>query len=110
MTDRDDADRQIYPRKDRRSGIDRRWIKAPYDGEERRSGENRRKDAGPKSPLLPIARSPFDADELEKLLVSTTLQLEAVTRILLQRGLIDPEELQQVLSGIHQSYQSQNDT
>jgi hypothetical protein len=109
MTERDDSGRQVSARKDRRSGIDRRWIKAPYDGQERRSGENRRRETSPKNPLLPIARSPINAKELEKLLVSTTLQLEAVTRILINRGLIDSEELRQVLSGIRHAYQSQND-
>lgn len=106
MADKDDPSPKTIPRKDRRSGIDRRWIKAPYKGRERRSGVNRRQETGLKNQLLPIAHSPFDQNELEQLLVSTTLQLEAITRLLLKNGLVDDEELQKVLADIHNDYRS----
>lgn len=105
MAEQDDLGFPAFQKKDRRSGIDRRWIKAPYDGKERRSGRNRRQETNLKNPLLPLAPSPFESDELEKLLVSATLQLEAITRLLLKNGLIDQEELQQVLNDIREEYQ-----
>lgn len=102
-----DGSHPIQP-KDRRSGIDRRWIKSPYKGEERRSGQIRRQDTTLKDPLLPVASSPIASEDLEKLLVSATLQLEAITRLLLQNDLIDHDELQQVLTEIRNEYNSQN--
>lgn len=107
MTEQDDFGFTSGPKKERRSGIDRRWIKAGYQGQERRSGINRREDTALRNPLLPLAPSPIDAEGLEKLLVSATLQLEAITRLLLQNGLIDPEEFEQVLSDMRDEYQSQ---
>lgn len=95
--------------KNRRSGIDRRWIKSPYQGQERRSGHNRRQDTTLKHPLLPVAPSPIASEDLEKLLVSATLQLEAITRLLLQNDLVDHDELQQVLTEIRNEYYSQNE-
>lgn len=106
MTDKDRFGPHDAPPKDRRSGIDRRWIKGGYTGEERRSGKNRRSTAKEKNPLLPVAPSPINSADLEKLLVTATLQLEAITRLLLKNGHIDREEFQQVLSDIRREYES----
>ena len=106
MIDKEDFKSASAPKKDRRSGIDRRWIKGGYTGEERRSGKNRRQENRDDTSLLPTAKSSIDSADLEKLLVSASLQLEAITRLLLENGLIDPEEFQQVLSDIHDEYHS----
>ena len=108
MTERDNLGSKPIHKKDRRSGIDRRWIKGPYQGEERRSGQNRRQDRPLEDPLLPLSPSPIASDDLEKLLVSATLQLEAITRLLLKNDLVDHDELQQVLNDIRAEYNSQN--
>lgn len=109
MVERDDPGSPVIPKSERRSGIERRWIKDGYTGEERRSGKNRRSEVSAKKPLLPVAPSPIGSADLEKLLVSATLQLEAITRLLLKSGLIDHEEFQQVLSDIREEYQSQSE-
>jgi len=95
----------IYSRnKDRRSAFNRRWIKADYEGEERRSGKDRREELAAKD--LPV---PEDVDAkkrtgLEKLLVSNTIQLEALTRILLDTGYVKEEELMDMMNRIQAEY------
>ncbi|MBT8366869.1 MAG: hypothetical protein KJP23_19440 [Deltaproteobacteria bacterium] len=95
---------------DRRSHLDRRWIKSRYQGEERRSGEDRRseiefKDLNRDLPL------PKDSESkklvgLEKLLVSNTIQLEAVTRLLLEKGIIEEDELLAIMKTVQSEYQN----
>ena len=97
----------IYSRnQDRRSALNRRWIKSDYSGRERRSGEDRREDLPAKD--LPVAEE-FGSKKrtgLEKLLVSNSIQLEALTRILLDKGYITEEELMKMMNKIQVEYQS----
>ena len=95
---------------DRRSRLDRRWIKSHYQGEERRSGKDRRSEIEFKelNRGLPV---PEDSESkklvgLEKLLVSNTIQLEAVTRLLLEKGILDEEELLAMMKTIRAQYQT----
>ena len=95
---------------DRRSRLDRRWIKSHYQGEERRSGKDRRLEIELKdlSRDLPV---PDDSESkklvgLEKLLVSNTIQLEAVTRLLLEKGIIKEDELLAIMKTIQLEYQN----
>jgi len=96
----------IYSRnQDRRSAFNRRWIKSDYSGQERRSGEDRREDLPTKD--LPV---PEDIDSkkrtgLEKLLVSNSIQLEALTRLLLDKGYVTEEELMKMMNKIQVEYQ-----
>ena len=91
---------------ERRSGFNRRWIKSDYSGQERRTVKDRR-DGRPFQDLL----LPEDIDKkkivgFEKLLVSTTIQLEAITRLLLQKGMIEEEELLEMMDQIQSEYRS----
>jgi hypothetical protein len=95
---------------DRRSRLDRRWIKSHYQGEERRSGEDRRSEIELRSlnKDLPV---PEDSESnklvgLERLLVSNTIQLEAVTRLLLEKGILDEEELLAMMKTVQAEYQN----
>ncbi|MGB5749136.1 MAG: hypothetical protein WBM69_19300 [Desulfobacterales bacterium] len=102
----------IYSRnQDRRSAFNRRWIKSDYSGRERRSVEDRREDL-PIEDLptknLPVPEE-FDSKKrtgLEKLLVSNSIQLEALTRILLDKGYVREEELMKMMNKIQVEYQS----
>ncbi|CAB1059663.1 hypothetical protein D1BOALGB6SA_4425 [Olavius sp. associated proteobacterium Delta 1] len=94
---------------DRRSRLDRRWIKSHYQGEERRSGNDRRSEIEFNDPNrdLPV---PEDSDSkklvgLERLLVSNTIQLEAVTRLLLEKGILDEDELLSMMKTVQAEYQ-----
>ena len=95
---------------DRRSRLDRRWIKAHYQGEDRRSGNDRRSEIELRSlnRKLPV---PEDSETkklvgLERLLVSNTIQLEAVTRLLLEKGILDEEELLAMMKTVQAEYQN----
>ncbi len=95
---------------DRRSRLDRRWIKSHYQGEERRSGKDRRSEIEFKNLNrgLPV---PEDSESkklvgLEKLLVSNTIQLEAVTRLLLEKGIIEEDELLALMKTVQAEYQN----
>ena len=91
---------------ERRSGFNRRWIKSDYSGKERRTVKDRRDGRPFQDLLLP---EDLDAKKIvgfEKLLVSTTIQLEAITRLLLQKGMIEEEELMEMMNQIQSEYRS----
>ena len=95
---------------DRRSRLDRRWIKSRYQGEERRSGKDRRSEIEFRnfSRALPV---PEDSESkklvgMERLLVSNTIQLEAVTRLLLAKGILNEEELLAMMKKVQAEYQN----
>jgi hypothetical protein len=89
---------------DRRSGLNRRWIKAPYDGVERRRGIDRR-DELPPEPTADIAGSGSGRTEsLEKLLLSTTVRLEALARLLVEKGVLSHAELADMLNTMQAEY------
>jgi len=100
----------IYSRnQDRRSAFNRRWIKSDYKGRERRGEKDRRQELSTHD--LPVPED-FDSKKrsgLEKLLVSNTVQLEALTRILLDKGYVSEEELLEMLNKIQAEYQSKGD-
>jgi hypothetical protein len=105
-----DTTSPIYSRRrDRRSGFNRRWIKSNYNGAERRSGKDRRKG-------LPVRDLPVPGDldlnkkiGYEKLLISNTIQLEAVTRILLEKGIINSNELLEMIKHVQSEYQRESE-
>lgn len=105
-----DTTSPIYSRRrDRRSGFNRRWIKSNYSGEERRSGKDRREGLPVKD--LPV---PGDLDlkkqvGYEKLLISNTIQLEAVTRLLLEKGIIKDNELLEMIRLVQSEYQRKSE-
>ena len=95
-------------RGDRRSGFNRRWIKSQYSGEERRSGKDRREGLPIKDPPVPDDLDSKKMVGFEKLLVSSTIQLEAITRILLDKGIIQEQELREMIKEVQSEYQSTN--
>ena len=95
---------------DRRSRLDRRWIKSQYPGKERCSGSDRRTEIELRglNRALPVAEDSQSKKlvGLEKLLVSNTIQLEAVTRLLLEKGIIGEEELLAMMKTVQAEYQN----
>jgi len=94
---------------DRRSSLDRRWIKTRYQGKERRSGRDRRSEVelnGINRDLpVPENNRSKKMEGMEKLLVSNTIQLEAVTRLLLDHGILKEDELVAMLKTVQAEYQ-----
>ena len=93
---------------DRRSGFNRRWIKSDYEGIDRRSGEDRRQGIKLINPLLLEDLRSNKMVGLEKLLVSNSIQLEAITRLLLAKGIIQEQELLEMMKKVQAEYQSNN--
>ena len=91
---------------ERRSGFNRRWIKSDYSGQERRTVEDRRDGRPFQDLLLSEDLDPRKIAGFEKLLVSTTIQLEAITRLLLKKGVIEEEELLKMMNQIQSEYSS----
>jgi hypothetical protein len=102
----------IYSRnQDRRSAFNRRWIKSDYRGKERRSGKDRREkprtEDRPAAEDLPVAEN-HELNKnagLERLLVTNTVQLEALTRILLAKGYVSEDELMEMMNKVQAEYQ-----
>jgi hypothetical protein len=103
--------RSSYHRRksDRRSRLDRRWIKSRYKGEDRRSGKDRRSgiEFNGLNIGLPV---PDDSESnslvaLKNLLLSNTIQLQAVTRLLLEKGILNEEELLNIINSVQAEYQ-----
>lgn len=92
---------------ERRSGLNRRWIKAPYDGPERRSGKDRRGESPRLESSKPAHSAAERAESLEKLLLSTTVRLEALARLLVEKGVLRQEELSEMLRNMQAEYQHQ---
>jgi hypothetical protein len=93
--------------RERRSGLNRRWIKTPYGGPERRSGKDRRG-----VPPAPESGKPGESaadrtEALEKLLLTTTVRLEALARLLVSKGLLSHAELSEMLQTLQAEYQQQ---
>lgn len=91
-------------RPERRSGFNRRWIKSNYCGEERRKVKDRREGMPARDALVPKDHNPNKMVGLEKLMVSTTIQLEAVTRLLIEKGVIEEQELLEMMNRVQSDY------
>ncbi len=89
---------------ERRSGFNRRWIKSDYNGQERRRVKDRREGLPFRDLLVSKGLDPKKVLGFEKLLVSTTIQLEAITRLLLQKGMIEEDELLDMMKQIQSEY------
>lgn len=96
--------------RNRRSGLDRRWIIAPHDGPERRSGKDRR--AKMEDGDL-IATDPNDSSEIatiQDLLMANSMQLDAIAQLLMEKGVFNKEELFEMLKRIQKEYQKTGST
>jgi hypothetical protein len=91
---------------ERRSGFNRRWIKSDYNGQERRTVKDRREGRPFRDLLLSEELDSRKMLGFEKLLVSTTIRLEAITRLLLQKGMIKEDELLEMMNQIQSEYRS----
>jgi hypothetical protein len=100
-SDMDESERE------RRSGMNRRWIKSPYHGVDRRSGRDRRGES-PSLEALKTSESVAErAESIEKLILSTTVRLEALARLLVEKGLLTHQELSEMLQAMQAEYHHQ---
>lgn len=91
--------------RNRRSGLDRRWIIAPHEGPERRRGGDRRKTM--ENGGLPATQS-GEANEIatiQDLLMANSMQLDAMAQLLIEKGVFSKEDLFNMLKRIQKEYQ-----
>ena len=89
----------------RRSGLDRRWIIAPQEGPERRSGKDRRTTLEDGEVIL---ADPSDSNEIatiQDLLMANSMQLDAIAQLLIEKGVFSKEDLFNMLKRIQKEYQ-----
>ncbi len=109
MSDDKNSDQEPKGYQNRRSGLDRRWIIAPHDGEERRSGKDRRADSEPGGELM--AES-FEANEMstfKDLLLANSLQIDAVAQLLIEKGVFSKDEFFDMLKRIQNEYEKKGE-
>ena len=105
-------DRKTSPKKDknRRSGLDRRWIIAPHDGPERRSGGDRRKTLENVDLLVTEAGDSNEIATIQDLLMANSMQLDAIAQLLIEKDIFSKEELFNMLKRIQKEYQKTGNT
>jgi hypothetical protein len=94
------------PAGERRSGLNRRWIKTPYAGEERRKGDDRR--SKPRKTVFQEldAGSEERAEALEQLALANAVRLEALVRMLVKKAVISDAEMEDMLERIRIEHQN----
>ena len=96
--------------KNRRSGLDRRWIIAPHEGPERRSGSDRRKAFENDGMLITEAGDPNEIATIQDLLMANSMQLDAMAQLLIEKGIFSKEDLFDMLKRIQKEYQKTGNT
>ena len=91
--------------KNRRSGLDRRWIIAPHDGPERRSGKDRRTELEDGDMIVVDQSDSNEIATIQDLLMANSMQLDAIAQLLIEKGLFSKEELFDMLKRIQKEYQ-----
>ncbi|MDX1708541.1 MAG: hypothetical protein R3274_08075 [Desulfobacterales bacterium] len=89
----------------RRSGLDRRWIIAPHDGPERRSGKDRRKALEEGSIVATQESETNEIATIQDLLMANSMQLDAIAQLLIEKGIFSKDELFNMLKRIQREYQ-----
>ncbi|MGD8882560.1 MAG: hypothetical protein PVI82_11760 [Desulfobacterales bacterium] len=91
--------------KNRRSGLDRRWIIAPHDGPERRSGKDRRQTFENGNLIVTQNGDTNEIATIQDLLMANSMQLDAIAQLLIEKGIFSKEELFDMLKRIQKEYQ-----
>ena len=95
--------------KNRRSGLDRRWIIAPHDGPERRSGRDRRETLENGDLIVAENGDSNEIATIQDLLMANSMQLDAMAQLLIEKGIFSKEELFEMLKRIQREYQKTGD-
>ena len=89
----------------RRSGLDRRWIIAPHEGPERRSGKDRRTTLEEGEVIVPDQSDSNEIATIQDLLMANSMQLDAIAQLLIEKGVFSKEDLFNMLKRIQKEYQ-----
>ena len=96
--------------RNRRSGLDRRWIIAPHEGPERRSGKDRRTTLEDGEVILADQRNSNEISTIQDLLMANSMQLDAIAQLLIEKGVFSKEDLFNMLKRIQKEYQKTGNT
>ena len=89
----------------RRSGLDRRWIIAPHEGPERRSGRDRRTISEDGEVIVTDRGDTNEIATIQDLLMANSMQLDAIAQLLIEKGVFSKEDLFDMLKRIQKEYQ-----
>lgn len=89
----------------RRSGLDRRWIIAPHEGPERRSGKDRRTPLEDGEVIFADQSDSNEIATIQDLLMANSMQLDAIAQLLIEKGVFSKEDLFNMLKRIQKEYQ-----
>ena len=89
----------------RRSGLDRRWIIAPHEGPERRSGKDRRSLLEDREVIVAEQGDTNEISTIQDLLMANSMQLDAIAQLLIEKGVFSKEDLFDMLKRIQKEYQ-----
>jgi hypothetical protein len=89
----------------RRSGLDRRWIIAPHEGPERRSGKDRRSLLEDAEVIVAEKGDTNEISTIQDLLMANSMQLDAIAQLLIEKGVFSKEDLFNMLKRIQKEYQ-----
>ena len=93
-------------RKNRRSGLDRRWIIAPHKGAERRSGRDRRGTLVKReTTTISQVYGPSELALFKDLLMANSIQIDAVAQLLIEKGVFSKEEFFDMLQQVQAEYE-----
>jgi hypothetical protein len=91
--------------RNRRSGLDRRWIIAPHEGPERRSGKDRRTTLEEGEVIVADQSDSNEITTIQDLLMANSMQLDAIAQLLIEKGVFSKEDLFNMLKRIQKEYQ-----
>jgi hypothetical protein len=104
MTEDKNSNQDFKNLQDRRSGLDRRWIIAPHEGLERRSGKDRRALLDSESEVMAENIEPSEMETFKDLLLANSLQIDAVAQLMIEKGVFTKEEFFEMLKRIQAEY------
>ncbi len=110
MAKKKKSDQDLNNFNDRRSGLDRRWIIAPHEGQERRSGKDRRAALESGGALMAENIEPDEMATLRDLLLANALQIDAVAQLLIDKGIFSKEEFFEMLKRIQAEYEKKGES
>ncbi len=109
MAEEKKSDQDVQNYEDRRSGLDRRWIIAPHDGQERRSGKDRREVSDSGGESMSENSGSDEMSTFKDLLLANSLQIDAVAQLLIEKGIFTKDEFFDMLKRIQSEYEKKGE-
>jgi hypothetical protein len=109
MSDEKNSSQNSNHSKNRRSGLDRRWIIAPHSGQDRRSGKDRRTGLNSGGALVTDDMDSNEMSTFKDLLLANSLQVDAVAQLLIEKGIITKDEFFDMLKRVQTEYEKKGE-